>query len=410
MTSQIEYSQSERVETPVLLNFIDYLEIVLARKKLIIIVTIIAFIISITISFSLPITYSSTALILPPQQDPGIMGLMIGPMGGGGMANLASDLLGTGNSADMYVRILNSNAVSDAIIDRFKLMQVYDEKYRFDTYKLLDKNVDISAGKKDGIISISVDDKDPQRAANMANAYVEELEKLTIKLNSAGAGQNKIFLSERLAKARVDLSKTEEVLKTFQSKNKVFSVSDQAAATIEGIAQIKAQLVGQEMQLAVLRRQFTDSSNEVKSTKTLIANLQAQLTRLEGNGTGGAIPGVGTVPKLNEQYIRIMREFKVQEALVEMLTKQYEITSLSAVKDIAGIQVIQPARVPDKKSKPKRLLIIFAVTMSSWFFAVLFSFLQEIYLRLPDYERVRFHRVTSQLFPGGLLRRFRKLE
>lgn len=410
MTSQIEYGQSERAEMSGLLNLIDYLEIVLARKKLIFIVTVIALIISIIVSFSLPITYSSTAMILPPQQDPGIMGLMIGQMGGGGMANLASDLLGTGNSADMYVSILKSNAVADAIIDRFKLMQVYDEKYRFDTYKLLDENVDISAGKKDGIISITVEDKDPRRAANMANAYVEELEKLTIKLNSTGAGQNKIFLAERLAKARGDLSKAEEVLKAFQSKSKVFSVSDQAAATIEGIAQIKAQLVGQEMQLAVLRRQFTDSSDEVISAKASIANLQAQLARLEGNGTGGAIPGVGTVPELNEQYIRIMREFKIQEALVEMLTKQYEITSLSAVKDIAGLQVIQPARVPDKKSKPKRLLIIFAATLTGGFCAVLFSFLQEVYVRLPDYERVRLHWVTSQLFPSECLRKFRKLE
>ncbi|BDV43452.1 polysaccharide chain length determinant protein [Geotalea uraniireducens] len=385
------------------LDILEYLEIIAARKKVIIYTTGIAFLLSVVVSFSLPKIYSSTAMILPPQQDPGMLGLMVGQMGGSGMANLANDLLGAGNSADTYVSILNSNAVSDAIIDRFNLMKVYDDRYRFDTYKSLDKNVDISAGKKDGIISITVEDEDPQRAANMANAYVEELEKLTVQLNVTGASENKNYLEQRLVKSKGDLSKAEDAVKDFQSKYKMVSVSDQAAATIEGIAQIKAQLVSQEMQLAVLRRQFTDSSDEVISTKTSIANLKSQLDRLEGSRAGGAIPGVGAVPELKEQYIRLMREFKIQEALVELLTKQYEMTKLSEAKDVTSIQVIQHARVPDKKTKPKRLIIIMSATFLGGISAILYIVMRNCFANMQSNDIERWTRVKAQLFGSVLL-------
>lgn len=379
------------------INVLDYLEVLVTRKRLIISTSSVAFILSVIISFSLPKIYSSTTMILPPQTDQSLMGMMMGQMGGGGLANLAGDLLGSGSPADMYVSILNSNTISDDIIDRFRLMDVYDEKYRLDTYKTLSKNVDISAGKKDGIISITVNDKDPKRAAAIANAYVEELEKLTINLNTTSSGQNKSFYEERLSKAKIDLAITEDALKAFQSKNKMVSVPDQAAATIGGIAQIKAQLVDQEMQLAVLRHQFTDSSAEVANAKASIVNLKSQLAHLEGNGSSGAIPGVGTVPELQEQYLRLMRNFKVQEALVELLTKQYEINKISAAKDIASIQVIQKAQIPDKKSKPKRSLIIIAFTFAAAFSAVIWAFLQEFWSRMPTEDHERWDRIKFQI-------------
>lgn len=379
------------------INVLDYLEILVVRKKLIICTSCVAFILSVIISFSLPKIYSSTAMILPPQTDQSLMGMMMGQMGGGGLANLAGDILGSGSPADMYVSILNSNTISDAIIDRFKLMDVYDEKYRLDTYMTLSKYVDIFAGKKDGIISITVQDKNPTRAAAIANAYITELEKLTVNLNIISSSQNKSFYEARLSKAKGDLATAEDALKTFQSKNKMISVPDQAAAAIGGIAQIKAQLVDQEMQLAVLRHQFTDSSTEVTRAMASIANLKAQLARLEGNGSSGAIPSVGTVPELMEHYLRLMRNFKVQEALVELLTKQYEINKISAAKDVASIQVIQKAQIPDKKSKPKRSLIIIAFTFAASFSAAIYALLQEFWSRMPAEDLERWDRIKSHL-------------
>lgn len=391
------------------INLLEYLEVVARNWRMIVRTTVIAAVVAVVVSLCLPNIYSATTRILPPQQDAsGLMGMLMGAAGG--MGSVAADLLGKGTPADMYVGILNSEAVSDRIIDRFKLMEVYDQKYRVETYKQLDKNVDIAAGKKDGIISITVSDEDPKRAAGIANAYVDELGKLLVRLNITGAGQNRSFLEERLGKARADLAAAEDALKAFQAKNKIFSVSDQAQATIGGIAQLKAQLAVQEVQLGTLQRQFTDNSQEVKAAKSAIANLRGQIARLEGQGSGGAIPGVGTMPELGQQYLRLMREFKIQEAIVELLTKQYEMAKLSEAKDVVSVQVIQTAREPDKKTKPKRSVIVLASTFAAGFMAVLYAFIREAADRMPQEDRERWQRIRS-LLPGlsGLLIRLRRL-
>lgn len=313
------------------------------------------------------------------------------------MASLAGDLLGKGSPADMYVSILNSNAISDTIIDRFKLMEIYDQKFRMDTYKALDEKVNIAAGKKDGIISITVVDRDPKLATDMANAYVDELGKLTVKLNMTGAGQNKAFLEERLAKAKVDLAKAEDALKFFQSRNKTLDIAEQAKGAIKGVAEIEGQLAAEEVKLAGLRRVFTESSQEVKNQQVVVANLRGQISKFEGMGSGGAIPGVGSVPELGQQYLRLMREFKIQETLVEILTKQYEMAKLSEAKDVTSIQVLQKARVPDKKAKPKRSMIVLASTFAGWFMAVLYAFIHEASAKMSLDDRERWRAIRNTL-------------
>lgn len=391
------------------INLLEYLEVLAKSWKMIAKTTGIAAVLAVVISLCLPNIYSATTRILPPQQDSsGLMGMLMGAAGG--MGSVAADLLGKGTPADMYVGILNSEALSDKIIDRFKLMELYQQKYRTTTYQALAKNVSIAAGKKDGIITISVDDKDPKRAAEMANAYVEELSKLLIKLNISGAGLNRGFLEERLAKAKVDLMAAEDALKVFQAKNKIISVPEQAQASIGGIAQLKGQLAVQEVQLGTLQRQFTDNSQEVKTAKAAIANLRGQIARLEGQGAGGAIPGVGAVPELGQQYLRLMREFKIQETVFELLTKQYEMVKLSEAKDVISLQVIQTARVPDKKSKPKRSMIVLATTFAAGFGAVLYAFIREAAGRMPPEDRERWQRIRG-LLPdiAGPLQRFRRV-
>ena len=380
---------------PDVINLLDYLEVIAKRWRMIVMVTAAAAVISVAYSLTLPNIYSSTALILPPQQDSGMMGMMSALTGG--MASLAGDLLGKGTPADLYVGILNSRAVKDTIIDRFKLMEVYEQKYRLDTYKSLDAKVDIAAGKKDGIISITVEDKNPKLATDLANAYVEELGNLSVKLNITGAGQNKGYLEERLAKTKVDLTRAEEALKSFQSTNKAIDVPEQAKAAILGVAQLKAQLAVQEVQLAGLRSRFTDTTQDVIDMKAAVSNLRAQIAQVEGKGRGSSIPSVGSVPELGQEYVRLMREFKVQEAIFELLTKQYEMVKLTEAKDVSTMQIIQKATVPDKKSKPKRSMIVLATTFAAGFAAMLYAFIQEAGERMPQEDRERWGRIKGLL-------------
>ncbi|MRR54305.1 MAG: lipopolysaccharide biosynthesis protein [Deltaproteobacteria bacterium] len=369
------------------INLLDYLQIIAKRSRMIFGMTFAAFVASIIISLVLPKIYSSTARILPPQQDQGLMTAMMSQMGG--LANLAGGMFGGGTSGDMYVGILNSEAVKDAIIDRFKLMDVYEQKFRLDTYRVLDKTATIELGKKDGIISITVEDKDPKRAANMANAFVDELGKLTVNLSITGAGRNRIYLEERLAKAKIDLVKAENDLSAFQAKNKFLDVAGQAQATIESVAQLKAQLAVKEVQLAALRAYITDDNDEIRAVKASIENLTKQISRLEGSSKGSSIPGVGAIPALGKEYLRFMREFKIQESIVELLTKQHELAKLSEAKDVPGIQIIQNARVPDKKVKPKRTQMVVAITFVAFVLTIILSFFLEYLGKMPDNERSR---------------------
>jgi tyrosine-protein kinase Etk/Wzc len=378
------------------IELLDYIEVIIKRKKLVVQITSAAIVLSIVISLLLPKKYDAIARILPPTQDQGMMGLMLGQFGGG-MASLAGDILGKGTPADQYVGFLNSEVIKDAIIDRFKLMEVYNEDYRLDTYEKLDKYVDIAAGKKDGIITITVEDEEPKRAAAMANAFVEEVGKLDARLSMIGSGQNRAFYESRLAKARLELAKAEDAMKAFQSKNKTLDVPEQAKASIEGVALLRAQLAAQEVQLASLRSYLTDSSREVTFLKASIANIKKQITLLEGKGGASSIPSLGTVPSLGEEYLRLMRDFKIQETLVEILTKQFEMTKLKEANDVSGLQVIQQARVPDKKTKPKRALIVLGSTFAAFFFSVFLSFVLEYVERLPEEERSRWRRVFNTL-------------
>jgi len=377
------------------ISFVDYLELMLRRKRLIVTVTLAGFLISVILAFVLPKSYQATARILPPQQDQGIMAMMMSGAGGG-LAGLAGNLLGSGTPADQYASILQSERIKGAIIDRFKLMEQYGEKFRIEMYQKLDKQVEITAGKKDGIISISVEDEEPKKAADIANAYIDELGKLVAELSMTSAGSNRAFLEVRLAGSRADLARAEEAMKLFQFKNKVVSVPEQAKASIEGVAQLKAQIALQEAQLSGLRSQFTDSTPEVQAARASIGNLKSQLAGLEGMGTG-AIPSFGSVPGLGQEQIRLLREFKTQEMIVELLTKQHELAKLTEAKNVSSIQVIQRAEAPDKKYKPKRRNLVLGVTFVSFVFSVSYAVFLSYLAMMPAGERQRWQRIWCLL-------------
>lgn len=377
-------------------KLVDYFEVITRNRLIVFRITVLSALVSIVVSLLLPKIYYSTARILPPQQENGIFSLMLGQMGGG-VANLASDILGSGSTSDLYASILKSEAIKDRVIDRFKLIEVYKKSYRLDTYKTLDETVSVDVGKKDGIISITVEDKDPKRAAAIANAYVEELGALTRGLNTTGASQQRKFLEERLIKAKADLASTEDALKNFQSKNKAIDITEQAKGSIQEIADITGRLALEEVKLSTLQQQFTDASHEVVTQKKVIAILRSQLARKEGQEPQGVLPSIGSVPAIGEQYVRLMREFKIQEALVELLTKQFELMRYNEANTISTVQVIQKATVPDKKTKPKRSLLVMASTITGALFSIVYVFFINYSTQLPLEDRRRWRNVISGL-------------
>ncbi len=395
MQQNTDHHSSTSQQSAPTVRILDYLAILFRHRRLIAGFTLSATILSIIVVLLLPSIYTAKAMILPMEDDKGVMGAMFGQLGG--LAGIAGSGLGGPTKADLYMTMLRSETVKDPLIDRFKLMEVYKEKLRVNTYAALDKNVIITTGKKDGVITIAVNDKNPKRAAEMANTYVEELGKLAVRLNMTSAGKNRIYLEERISAARADLTKAEDALKIFQSKNKAVSVTDQAKATIEGVAQLRAQLAAQEVQLSTFLRQFTESSQEVKTTKTMVANLRAQIGKLEGMGGGSSsIPSVGSMPQLGQEYLRLMRDFKIQEMLVELLTKQYEVTKLSEAKDVSPFQILQVAKVPERKSKPARSKVVIKTMIFSLFVSCCLAFAMERVSKMSEPERVRWKSIISR--------------
>lgn len=382
----------QRQSPPTLL---DYLLVIARHKKMIFISTSVVVVITAIVTLLMPSIYTARAMIIPSDDDKGAMGAFMAQLGG--LAGLASGAVGAKSTADLYVTMLKSETLRDPIIDRFKLMDLYDAKYRADVYKSLDANVIITLGKKDGVITIAVNDKDPKRGADMANAYVAELGKLASGLNMTGAGNNRLFLEKRIAEARANMATAEDALKTFQSKNKAISVTDQAKATIEGIAQLRAQLAVQEVQLGTLRKQFTDNSKEVKTAMATVANLRSQIAIMEGKGGGGSssIPNVGNVPQLGQEYLRLMRDFRIQEAVLEMLTKQYEVSQLNEVKDIAPFQILQKAKVPERRSKPKRRNIVLVAALLGSLMSTVIAFSIEAFRGMSAEEKCKWKSVVK---------------
>lgn len=381
------------------INLLEYLLVVARNWRLIGKVCAAAFVLSLLVSIMLPNIYVATARLMPPSEGKGGLAAMLGGMGD--LAALAGLSTG-GGSGDLYVGMLKSRTVADAIIDRFKLMEVYGHDYRVKMYEELNELVKISLGKKDGIISVSVEDEDAQRAAEIANAYVEELQKLNVQLNLSSAGRQRVFLEDRLVVVKQDLVRAEEALRSFQKVSGAIKLDDQSKAIIETIAQLKGQIASKEVELGVARSFQTEHNPEVKVLREAIAGLKEQLRRLEESPEGKRVSGdifisTSSVPDIGLQFARVMREFKVQETLYELLTKQHELAKIEEAKDTSTIQVLDSASVPDRRSKPKRLFVVLSVTFAAGLGALLWVFVREVFSNMGSEDRRIWEEVKAQI-------------
>lgn len=378
------------------INLLELLMVLVKRKRLIITVTLAAAIASICYSLLLPNIYTATAKVVPPQKEGGGLSAALGQLGG--LAAAAGLGGGFGGSADTYVSILKSRSVADAVIKKLDLMKEFKAKTSDDARRTFSGIVKVQAGAKDGIITITADHKKPEMAAKLVNATVEELGRRSVQLNLARVSNDRVFLEKRLDVVKQDLKKAEDDMKAFSQQNKAVQVDSQVRASIEGVARLKAELASKEVQLAALRSYQTDQSPEVKVLVAATNRLRKELGSLAGSGTTNeGIPSVGNVPNLGLEYARKMREVKTQEAIFEQLTKQYEMTKINENRDTSTLQILDDAVVPDRKSKPKRSMIVILSTVSAFFVSIFAVFLLEYSEKLPPEDRQRWLDIKAQL-------------
>lgn len=323
------------------------------------------------IAFLIPNRYASTAELMPPdEQSSSGMALLAGLAGKAGptLGALGGQLLGLKTTGDLFIGILQSRTVQDDLIQKFDLRKLYGDKRWEDARKDLESRTSISSNQKSGIITISIRDWSPIRAQQMAQEYVAELNRVVSDLNTSSAHRERVFLEERLSQVQQELENAEKAFSQFASKNTAIDIQEQGKAMIEAGATLEGQLIAAQTELEGLRQIYTDNNVRVRETQARVDELRKQLQKIAGDGasaTGSATPDSGALypsirklPLLGVDYADLYRKMKVEEAVFETLTQEFELAKVEEAKETPSVKVLDAPDIPEKKSYPPRLLII----------------------------------------------------
>jgi capsule polysaccharide export protein KpsE/RkpR len=331
--------------------------------------------------FLIPVRYTSTTQLMPPDQVGEGLAATLGALtkggSGGELASLGTELLGLRTSSDLFIGVLHSRTVEDDLINKFDLRKVYRDRRIEDVRKDLTSRTDISGDRKSGIVTIKVNDRDPQRAAAMAREYVDQLNQIVVTLNTSSAHKERVFLENRLQQVQQDLESAEKDFGQFASKNTALDVKEQGRAMIGAEAELEGQLISAQTQLEGLRQIYTNENVRVRTLQARIGEYRRQLQKLNGNASTATddatpqgetqsdqlYPTIRQLPILGVPWADLYRRAKVQEVVFETLTKQYEIAKVEEAREVPSVKVLDPADVPEQKSFPPRMLLIFSGTV-----------------------------------------------
>lgn len=360
------------------ISLLDLLITLAKRKRLLIGLPLACALLAAAASLLMTPIFRASTSILPPQQAQSNASAMLA-QALGGVGGMAGSALGIKNPNDTYIAMLQSRAIAMVLITRHDLKNRYQQDTLDDTVKVLASNTQIKSGK-DGIITINVEDKDPKHAAQMANDYVKALDALARKLAIGEAARRRLFFEQQLKDAQSELAQAEEKLKSTQEKTGLIQLDTQAKAAIGAVAELRAQIAAREVALAGMRSYATEQNPEYIRTQRELDKLKTNLREMEtrsGQGGGDIMVSTRSVPKAGLINVRQMREVKYRETLYELLAKQYEVARLDEARDAPLIQVLDPATPPERKSKPKRTLMVLLAGTVGAFAAVFLAFILE---------------------------------
>lgn len=370
-------------------------------------VTSIAFVVSLAVVLIIPKIYTSQARIMPPEMsgtNPAMLAAMAQRATNSDiLGGLALGLLGGHNNGALFVELLQSSSVSGKLIGRFQLLSIYHKRYRVDAAKVLARRTRISQDKKSGVLTISVEDTDPVRARDLAQAYLDELNVLVNRTSRSSAHQERVFIERRLVEVKQKLSQAQEALSEFSSSHTAVDLKEQARATVESEARAQGELIAAQSELDSLEQLFGDDNVRVRAAEARIASLKRELGKM--GGSSAPLPAVTVansdaappylplrqVPRLAVPYANLYREVQVQETVYNLLTQQYEIARIQEAKDVPVVNVIDAPGIPEKKSFPPRTLLSLALTFIALIIASLILVARHYWFLLdPGDPRRRF--------------------
>jgi capsule polysaccharide export protein KpsE/RkpR len=349
---------------------IDRVRLLLDQRLFLFRVTAYGLALATLIAFLIPKTYEARTQLMPPDSEisSGLASLMaMTTRTGGSLGMLAGDFLGLKTSGSLFIGILRSETVEDRIIDQFHLKSVYRVKQMQDARRELEENTEISEDRKSGIVVIRVSDHSPQRAKDIATAYVVELNRLVVELNTSAAHRERVFLEDRLKTVKQDLDTSAKEFSKFASDNTAIDIKEQGKAMVEAAATLQGHLIAAQSELEGLRQIYADSNIRVRTVRARIEELQSKLQQMGGgdlsptgsSSTDSLYPSIRKLPLLGVTYAELYRNNKIQETVFELLTQQCELAKVQEAKETPSVKVLDEAKVPEKKSFPPRLLIMF---------------------------------------------------
>jgi uncharacterized protein involved in exopolysaccharide biosynthesis len=348
------------------ISLLDLLQTIVDNLRLLVLGPLAVGITALGISFLIPPTYTAKTQFLPPQQQQSAAASMLASLGS--LGGLAGAVGGIKNPADQFIAYMKSVTLQDSLIDRFKLLDRYEAKTKTDARLALTGSVRVASGK-DGLMSVEVDDKDPQFAADLANAHVDELAKLLSKLATTEAQQRRLFFEKQLNLAKDKLIQSEIALKATGVSGSV--LKSNPASAVAAVAGLQAAVTAQEVKLGAMRGYLAESAPDFKLAMSELSNLRAQLAKQEKDS-----PATGGKTTTEGDYITKYREFKYHETLFELFSKQFELAKVDEAREGAVIQVLDAAEAPERKAKPKKALIAIIATLAGGFALLLFVFIR----------------------------------
>ena len=359
----------------------------------------IAIVVFTLISFLVPSRYEAVARLMPPDQSGSSTALMSALLARGGdlLGGMAGDALGVRTPGATVVGILGSRTVQDDIIGQFDLRNVYGKKKYDDARQVLQARTSISEDKKSGIITIAVQDRSPQRAAGLARAYIDDLNTRVAQLTTSSAHRERVFLEERIEKVKQQLDNATLRLSQFSSANRTMDPQIQGKAMLDSATALQGQLIAAETELSGLRQIYGSENYRVRAASARVGELRSKLRMISGiPGTSGTAkpegqlyPSLDQLPLLGNTYYELARQAKIEEALYEVLTKQYELAKVQEAKELPSIKILDEPVVPERKSFPPRLLISTAGTMFVICCAMGWAFARKVWTKLEDSDPVK---------------------
>jgi uncharacterized protein involved in exopolysaccharide biosynthesis len=384
------------------LTILDYWNIIYKKKFPIALFCTAVLGMTLVVSLQTTKIFESTATLLPQLESTsgfGLGSLLMGSGASGAAQSLGISLPGApATPTDVFIAMLKSRIMEDEVSRRFNLMEYYDKTTMQDTRQALEAATRIAVSKEK-VIKVTVEDKNPQVAADIANFYVTNLDQLNQTLSVSKARENRKFIEQRLAETQAELVKVENALKEFQTNNRTVAIEAQSKAMIEAAATIQAQIMAQEVQLQVMGSYLSTHNPEVARVQSSIGELRKQLQIMEsGKGGKERLPGdrlrpaITSVPTLALEYGRLTRDLKVQETLYALLISQYEQAKLAEARDTPTVQVLDSAIPAEKKSRPKTTVNLLMAGMLSLFIGIFWAFIHESL----DRRKTRFPKQSTQ--------------